>query len=338
MTDVHVVIPTFAPPAWRWIEPANRHRGWRWHFHDARADGCRAAVEASEASSNPVSAASAGETDPATTSILVTHGNLDARECAKLRSQRDQANARFIAFSFHAPYAFGFRERHAYRKLAQNIDAFVSHCTFECEYYAKQLHVARSRFAMIPWYYEEATVKAPPQIAGNYICAVGASMRDYRTLFEAMHRLPQQRLIAVVRPENLDHRDVPANVTILEQIPKQDLWNIQAHSQLHVLPLHRDSRSGHACLTQAMYFGVPSVVAAVPCVDEYIRPGQTAVTYTPGDAGDLAGAIRRALDDDSLRSRIAKAGKAYALDHFSQRAMGDHVARLVDNAAAVATH
>ncbi|MEL7240330.1 MAG: hypothetical protein AAGK78_15840, partial [Planctomycetota bacterium] len=261
MIDVHVVIPTFAPPGWRWIEEANLHREWRWHFYDARKNGCEAAVRASEnalsgSQADLPASANASNASQGGASVLVTHGNLDARACAKLRAGLDHSRARFIAFSFHAPYAFGFRERHAYRKLAQHVDLFVSHCAFECQYYAKQLNIPQHRFAMIPWYFEEAAVQSPPRIDGPYLSAVGASMRDYATLFDAMRQLPDLRLVAVVRPENLQHLRVPSNVTVLEDIPKADLWNVQDHSKLHVLPLSRDSRSGHACLTQAMYFGV----------------------------------------------------------------------------------
>jgi glycosyltransferase involved in cell wall biosynthesis len=205
----------------------------------------------------------------------------------------------------------------------------VVHCEFERDYYANELKVPVAKIESVPWYFEEAEVASTPRIDGPYLCAVGASMRDYGTLFEAMRQLPELRLAAVVRPENLVGLEVPDNVMVFKDIAKAELWNIQYHSVMHVLPLARSARTGHACLTQAMYFARPNLVADVPCVADYVSPGRTAEMYRPGDPDDLAGAIQRLWYDDSARARLGDAAREHALEHFSQRAMGDFLEDLV---------
>ena len=312
---LHVVIPDFAPPGWQWIRPPNADRDWHWNFYRSGREACAPAVRASQRDAR---------------GLLVSHGYLDARTCAKLRALRPLRRAPYIAFSFHAPFAFGRRDRFAYRLVARLVDRFVVHSDYERCYYSDELKVPLARFESMPWYYEEAEVEPTPIVDGPYIAAVGASMRDMDTLFAAMRRLPELRLVAVVRPENLVGLEVPDNVTVLDNIPKTELWNVQYHSRLHVLPLLASARSGHACLTQAMYFGRPSIVADVPCVADYITKDQTARTYVPGDRDDLARVIESLWFDDQAQAALGDAARSHALEHFSQRSMGDGLQGVID--------
>ena len=315
LVDLHVVIPAFAPERWRWIEPANADRGWNWHFHYTGREACRCAVRTSRNSKN---------------SILFSHGDRDARECAKLRAIAGYGRPFYVPFSFHSPYIRGFRERLVFRRLAPFMDLIVVHCEYERQVYADELDMPLSRIEVVPWYYEDVEVEEPAKIEQPYMCAVGASMRDYNTLFRAMQQLPDIRLVVIVRSENLEGLEVPSNVTVLQNTPKEDLWNIQYHSRLHVLPLNASARSGHACLTQAMYFRCPNIVADVPCMSDYVQQDVTAKTYRPEDAEHLANVIRGLWDDDEACGALGEAARAHALKHFSQRSMGDYLESLVN--------
>ncbi|TWT77494.1 Glycosyl transferases group 1 [Posidoniimonas polymericola] len=319
MIDLHVVVPDFAPPGWRWIEPENQDRQWRWHFYYT---GKKAAKEAFRSSRET------GER-----SVLVTHGPLDTMTVAKQRAVHGFGRPAHLAFSFHSPYERGFRERHLYRRLAPYIDMLVVHSGYEQRKYSEELELALGRIQFVPWYFENADVDASPAVAGDYICAVGASMRDYRTMFAAMEQLPEVRLVAIVRQECLAGLRVPANVTVLENAPKEVLWNVQYHSKIHVLPLPATSRSGHACLTQGMYFGRPNIVADAPCLAEYVDPGQNVLVYDPADADQLADAIRGLLSSPEQMESLGAAARQHALDHFSQHHVGDHLQRIFDRLA-----
>lgn len=318
MTTWHVLVPPSVPADWRWIEPENAHRGWRFRYHEAPDAAVWAAGRDSDA-------------------ILVTHSCQDAGDCADLvaasdarrDTRRDTRRPPHLAFSFHVPRTFEAQEGLRYRRLAPHIDMFGCHSRFECDYYADQLGLAATRFAAIPWYYEEATTGDKPLIEGRYACAAGGSMRDYATLFSAMAALPDLTLVAVVRRQNLTGLTVPANVRILCDLPQRDLWNVMQHSSVHVVSVPADSRSGHSCLTQGMYFGTPTVVTDAACMREYIRPDQTALTHRAGDRDSLVSAIDTLWQDRARAEELGAAARRFALDHLSKRAMGDRLEPVV---------
>ena len=59
---------------------------------------------------------------------------------------------------------------------------------------------------------------------------------------------------------------------------------------------------------RAQEAGLPIVAARVPGVDEYVRPGQTALLYPPGDPDALREQLTAVLRDDRLRRSLAEAG------------------------------
>jgi glycosyltransferase involved in cell wall biosynthesis len=61
----------------------------------------------------------------------------------------------------------------------------------------------------------------------------------------------------------------------------------------------------------------PVVASDVQGLREVIKDGETGVLVPAGDASALASAVRDLLDDDERAGRIARAGRADALDRFS---------------------
>ena len=71
---------------------------------------------------------------------------------------------------------------------------------------------------------------------------------------------------------------------------------------------------------EAMACGVPVVGTTAGAVPEVIgRDGESGLLVPPADPDALAGAIRAALDDPQLRTRIGEAGRARALSKFTWR-------------------
>ena len=67
-----------------------------------------------------------------------------------------------------------------------------------------------------------------------------------------------------------------------------------------------------------MACGVPLVATTGGALPEVVGPdGRNALLVPPGDAGALAGAIGRVLDDPGLRQRLAVAGRAHVLDRYT---------------------
>ena len=68
---------------------------------------------------------------------------------------------------------------------------------------------------------------------------------------------------------------------------------------------------------EAMASGCCLVTTDIPGVTDYARAGTTALLAPPGDAAALADAVALALDDDTLRLRLAAAGQRLIHEEFS---------------------
>ncbi len=83
---------------------------------------------------------------------------------------------------------------------------------------------------------------------------------------------------------------------------------------------------GFAAL-EAMAAGVPVVAAAAGGLPHIVKDGENGVLVAPGDATALVTAIRRLLDDEPARERLARAGRADAERWSWDAATADLVGR-----------
>ena len=91
------------------------------------------------------------------------------------------------------------------------------------------------------------------------------------------------------------------------------------HADIFVLPSLEEG-SGSISLLEAMQAGVAPVVSRVDGLPEDVTDGESALLAAPGDAADLARALRLLLDDASLRARLAQRAHAIYRDRFSAEA------------------
>jgi glycosyltransferase involved in cell wall biosynthesis len=82
---------------------------------------------------------------------------------------------------------------------------------------------------------------------------------------------------------------------------------------------------------EAMEAGVPVVATAVGSLPEVL--GEAALFVPPGDDDALSEGLARMLDDDSLQTRLMKAGRN-RLSHYSWKACADGLASLYRRVAA----
>jgi glycosyltransferase involved in cell wall biosynthesis len=69
---------------------------------------------------------------------------------------------------------------------------------------------------------------------------------------------------------------------------------------------------------EAMATGTPLVASTGGAIPEVAGPdGETCLAVPPGDAGALAGALGRLLDDPALRARLGAAGRERVLAGFT---------------------
>jgi len=112
---------------------------------------------------------------------------------------------------------------------------------------------------------------------------------------------PLERRVGLLRARGVDIRPIGFLAEPL-------LWALMAAAPVFVFP-SRDEGFGLPPL-EAMALGTPVVVSTAAALPEVC--GEAAVQVHPDDAGALAAALQRLLDDPAERSRRAEAGRAHA--------------------------
>ncbi|MEA2699941.1 MAG: L-malate glycosyltransferase [Myxococcales bacterium] len=105
---------------------------------------------------------------------------------------------------------------------------------------------------------------------------------------------------------------VASDVTFLGE--RIDLTDVLCHSDLFLLTSETES-FGLAAL-EAMACGVPVVAARVGGLPEVITDGETGLLAPLGDIDALTAQVNRLLDDEALRSKMARAARQRAVTVF----------------------
>lgn len=82
---------------------------------------------------------------------------------------------------------------------------------------------------------------------------------------------------------------------------------------------------------EAMSCGLPVVASNVGGITDFVVDGETGLLVSPGNSDQLANAIAKLVDNESLRSQIGKNGRKLALDCFSHAKTVDSHVRLYDS-------
>ena len=79
-----------------------------------------------------------------------------------------------------------------------------------------------------------------------------------------------------------------------------------------------------------MAVGTPLVATAIGGTDELVDDGKSGLLVPAGDAGALAGALRRLLTDTGLRTALGARARRVAIRDFSSAAMAGRVSRVYE--------
>jgi glycosyltransferase involved in cell wall biosynthesis len=107
-----------------------------------------------------------------------------------------------------------------------------------------------------------------------------------------------------------------------------------AHSHVYVCPTTRATFG--ITLLEAMACGTPIVCSDLPAFHHVVREGEEGLFAPLRDPVALAGAVRRLLEDEGLRERMGRAGRARALE-FSWPRVTDQVLDLYARVLGVRT-
>jgi phosphatidylinositol alpha-mannosyltransferase len=111
------------------------------------------------------------------------------------------------------------------------------------------------------------------------------------------------------------------DVTFVGRVRNEQRPGYYAHSTVYACPAVQGSFG--ITLLESMASGTPVVCADTPGFGEVVRHEREALLHRPGDERALADALVRLLDDDTLRQRMATAGRDRARAYDWSRVTGE---------------
>lgn len=199
-----------------------------------------------------------------------------------------------------------------------------------------------------PGAYEFRPRAAPPGATVGALCVASLqAYKGHRWLLEALARdgaLERVRLDLVGEGplraplEALAARlGIARRVRFLGALPEQAVARALDAADLFVLPsvVAADGQMEGlpVALMEALACGVPVVATRLSGVPELVQDGVTGVLAPPGDAGALAAALRRVLDDPAAARARAAAGRQVVEARFDVHESGRRLAALLRAAA-----
>lgn len=307
-------------PQWRWVADEPALDGYRWSMLDAtRKSRIEERISRPNLTRYRVALRAAAAAEEA--ALVVSHQpRVTCLTALALGARRRRVP--HVGFTFNFTDLPGRPQRDVMSRAFRSVDRLFTFSTFEIDLYSDTFGLPRDRFRMLHFGFDPAPPDPdePRPDRPPYVVAVGGEGRDYGTLFAAMRRLPDLRLEVVSRPHVVAGLDVPPNVRVRTNVPVADTHRLMRGAELAVLPLsHSEVPCGHVTMVTAMHMGKAQVVTRSAGVADYVTDGDTALLAEPGDADDLAGAIRRLWDDDALRAAVASRGRTFAAESCTDR-------------------
>ena len=103
--------------------------------------------------------------------------------------------------------------------------------------------------------------------------------------------------------------------------PLSELPDTYASFDIFVLPSLNEGMP--MAVLEAMASGRPVVATRIGAVPQLLQDGESGLLVSPGDATQLAAAIRRLLDSPALRQKLGAQGHQRVCEHFSAEAMAE---------------
>ena len=122
------------------------------------------------------------------------------------------------------------------------------------------------------------------------------------------------------RAELEKHPNMALGKTVMTGlVPLSEVAECLAAMDVMALPSYQEGQSRTLC--EALLCGVPVVGYDVGGIPSVIRDGETGRLVPVGDRAALGGALIELLNDPGARQRLAAAGRAHVVEHFSAEKM-----------------
>lgn len=213
----------------------------------------------------------------------------------------------------------------------RNLHAVITWSSVQRTALIERIGYPRERIFLIRHYVDQIFYSPRPGF-GDTICAVGAEMRDYATLAQALRGTRLSCHIATdhVRiprsPRFLGDRRMPIESVITQETQGVtvgrrtliELRELYARSRFVVIPLlPSDTDNGVTCILQAMSMGKPVICSATRGQVDVIEHGVTGLYVPVGDPDALRSAILSLWNDPQLCSTMGQQARIFVERHHT---------------------
>lgn len=215
------------------------------------------------------------------------------------------------------------------RFLLSSVHRVVCSSTQEVKYYEKVFGWDAGKLVFAPFHTSSMFLDYPADISDDVVIAAGRSFRDYDTLVEAVSGSDIKVLIvggSGCKTRYTQH----ANVTVMENIPQDELTQKLSRASIVVLPLEdRQISTGQTILLQAMAMGKPVVATRTAGTIDYIKSGETGFLVDPGNSRHMRTAIETLYNDHELCARIGREAKRIVSEQHLPRHYAQDIAKKI---------
>jgi len=217
-------------------------------------------------------------------------------------------------------------------RVHTHLDRIVSYGSAQIDVATTRLGVPGGKLHLALSPVDERFWRPQPAPAGRRICAVGASGRDYRTLFSALGGSDLELDVAVGsgdrQARSLEDelgREVPRPNARIRNLSPTELRELYASSRFVVIPLADvEYDAGVTALTEAMAMGKAVIVTRTRGQVDLVADGVQGIYVPAGDARAMRGAIEHLVAHPEDADRMGRAGRAlverrHTLDAYTRR-------------------
>jgi glycosyltransferase involved in cell wall biosynthesis len=210
------------------------------------------------------------------------------------------------------------------RLFGNGFQSIVTWTSVQRNYAIDHLHIPPDKIYLVRHYVDELFWRnRDPAAETDMICSVGAEMRDYPTLLDALRETDLRCHIAAdhVRVDRFGFarrletgrfaKLAGPNVTIGRK-PLHDLRALYARSRFVVVPLQAsDTDNGITVILEAMGMGKPVICSRTRGQVDVIQEGVTGLFVPVGDAKALRAAMLELWNDPARAREMGRAARAY---------------------------
>ena len=167
-------------------------------------------------------------------------------------------------------------------------------------------------------------VLAEPEIEPPRLIMVArfAAPKDQQTLLKALGMLKELSWNLTLVGDGagrIKAEELAAELGIEDRVSftgvHEDVSRLLASSQIFILSSKREGFP--LSILEAMRVGLPVVASDVGGILEAVEEGQSGLLFPPGDVDNLAGQLRKLLEDPMLRKKMGRAGRQRFLEKFT---------------------